>query len=64
MSNKYDFLIIAAIVAAVLTMSIGITAALVQIICWAFGLTFKWRYALGIWAVLVLLSGIFKGNSK
>lgn len=64
MNNKYDFLIIAAIIAALLTLSIGVTAALVQIICWAFGLTFKWRYALGIWAVLVLLGGIFKGNSK
>ena len=64
MSNKYDFLIIAAIIAAALTMSIGITAGLVQIVCWAFGLTFKWRYALGIWAAITLLGGIFKGNSK
>ena len=64
MSNKYDFLIIAAIIAAAITMSIGITAGLVQIVCWAFCLTFRWRYALGIWAVIVLLGGIFKGNSK
>lgn len=46
------------------TMSIGIAAGLVKIICWAFGLTFRWRYALGIWAAIALLGGIFKGNSK
>lgn len=64
MNNEFDFLIFAAIFAALTTLSLGVTAVLVKIVCWAFGLTFRWRYAIGIWAAIALLGGIFKGNSK
>lgn len=66
MNNKFDFdfLILPAILAALTMLSLGVTAALVKIVCWAFGLTFRWRYALGIWAAIALLGGIFKGSGK
>lgn len=62
--DEYNFLIVPAIMAALTTMSLGVTAALVKIVCWAFGLTFRWRYAIGIWAAIALLGEIFKSNSK
>ena len=62
MRNKW--LALAAIYVALLVLSIGITAGLVQIVCWAFGLTFMWRYAIGIWALLFLFGGVFKGGHR
>lgn len=64
MNNEFDFLIFAAIFAAITTLSLGVTAVLVKIVCWAFGLTFEWRYAIGIWSAIVLLGEIFKGSGK
>lgn len=64
MNNKYNLLIVAAMMAALTMLSFGGTAVLIKIVCWAFGLTFKWRYAIGIWLGLVLLGDTFKGNSK
>ena len=62
MKNKA--LIFAAIYVALIILSIGITAALVKIVCWAFGLTFMWRYVIGIWALMCLLGNIFKNGGK
>ena len=58
------WLIIAAIYVAAILLSIGITAMLVKIVCWAFGLTFMWRYAIGAWALICLLGNVFKNGSK
>ena len=38
MNNKFDFLIFAAIFAALTTLSLGVTAVLVKIVCWRSGL--------------------------
>ena len=62
--NKTAWLIVAAVYVAFILLSIGITAALVKIVCWAFGLTFMWSYAIGIWALLALLSGFFGNRSR
>lgn len=58
------WLIIAAIYVAAILLSIGITAMLVKIVCWAFGIPFMWRYTIGIWAVIGLLGSIFKNGGK
>lgn len=59
---KYKALIFAAIYVALIVLSICITAALVKIVCWAFGITFMWRYAIGIWAILALVGGFFRNG--
>lgn len=61
---KYKALIFAAIYVALIVLSIGITAALVKIVCWAFGIPFMWRYAIGIWAIIGLLGSVFKNGGK
>jgi hypothetical protein len=50
-------LVIALMVAAIIGLSIGVTGLIVYGICWAFGLTFSWKYTLGIYLILVLLNG-------
>jgi hypothetical protein len=37
---------------------------MVWVVCWAFGFTFSWRIAIGIWVLSMLLSSIFKSNVK
>lgn len=37
-------------------LSIGLTGLFLKIACWAFGFTFTWRMAVGVWAVLMLAS--------
>lgn len=43
-------------------LSFGITSSVVYGICWAFGLNFTWKIAIGIWLVLYILKSIFKSN--
>ena len=59
---KHFVLIYILIVIAFLMAGFGITALLVKCVCWAFGYTFSWKMALGIWALLSLVGGVFKNN--
>lgn len=52
-----------------LGLSILITSTFVAIACFAFGITFTWKMAIGIWAILTLLQTVFSvrvtnGKSK
>lgn len=40
--------------------SYGTTAVLVYLICWAFGISFSFKLALGVWAIICLISGTLK----
>lgn len=40
--------------------SYGTTAALVYLVCWAFGISFSFKLALGVWAIICLISSIIK----
>jgi hypothetical protein len=39
-------------------------SGLVWLFCYAFGYTFMWKYALGIWAAIIMLRMVFGGRSK
>lgn len=41
-----------------------ITSGLFWVVCWAFGLTFTWKIALGIWVISIFLAAIFKSGRK
>lgn len=45
---------------SILILSFLATSALIYGICWAFKITFAWRYAFGIWIVLFLIAGLIK----
>lgn len=62
--NKTAWLIIAVIYIVIILLSVLVTAGLVKIVCWAFGITFMWRYAIGIWALLALVGGFFGNRSR
>ena len=36
------------------------TAALYAVVAWAFGITFSWAHALGIWIILGVVSSVFR----
>lgn len=38
------------------------TSGIVWLVCFAFGLAFSWKIALGIWAIVALLHSIFTVN--
>lgn len=43
-----------------LVISYGLTTTLVYLICWAFGISFSFKLALGVWAIICLISGTLK----
>ena len=45
------------IIAICLAISFFGTSGLVWVVCWAFGLSWSWEIALGVWAALCLISG-------
>lgn len=51
-----------AVIIALLLASFGFTALLVKGLCWAFGYTFSWKIAFGIWILLTLVGEAFKSN--
>ncbi len=53
-----------AIFVGILALSFVLTSAIIYGICWAFRLTFAWRYAFGIWLILLLVGGIFERGGK
>lgn len=62
--NKTAWLIVAAVYVAVILLSILVTVGLVKIVCWASGLTFMWRYAIGVWALICLFGTAFKSSGS
>ena len=63
-NNIITWLIVVAVYVALILLSILVTAGLVKIVCWAFGLTFMWRYAIGVWALICLLGNAFKNSGS
>lgn len=53
-----------AIFVGVLALSFVATSAIIYGICWAFKLTFAWRYAFGIWLILLLIGGAVGRGGK
>lgn len=61
MSKKEILLFILAVIVGIL-ISFSITALFVKIICWAFGFNFTFKIAIGIWALIFLISSAFRIN--
>ena len=40
--------------------SFGLVSLIFYGICWAFGLTFTWKIAVGIWLTFLLLRAVFR----
>lgn len=51
------------VIGLILISFVGV-AAVVKLFCWAFGFTFNWRIAVGVYAAMTLVSWCVKGNSK
>ena len=44
--------------------SYGLTVILFYLICWAFGISFSFKLALGVWAGITLIASITKAATK
>ena len=49
------------LIAAVYAASWGVTIGIVYLICMCFGLQWSMLMATGVWLVLILVQGVFKG---
>lgn len=68
MKNKTLMKILAGIITVVIivgafALSFVLTSAIIYGICWAFKLTFAWRYAFGIWLILLVMRSVL-GSEK
>ncbi len=48
-------LFIVALLGVAFLFSVGLT----WVICWAFGLQFSWKIAVGVWILVIILKSIF-----
>ena len=53
--KEYEWPIFIGAFVIALALGLILTAALVWIVCWAFGIEFSWRLAVGVYAVIVLI---------
>ena len=47
-----------------IAVSIFVTGMLVKLMCWAFGIAFSWKLAMGVWAIVMLVSSAVKSSSR
>lgn len=57
-------IIAALILATTIAISLLVTAGIVWAVCWGFGLTFRWRAVVAVWAVWLAVESLFKGNKE
>ena len=61
-NDKY--LIVVLLIVLYLLVSAGFVIGLTWIICWAFSITFTWKYAVGAWAILFAINLLFNTNNR
>lgn len=54
--KKGALIIFLLLIAITSSLSFLVTAGIVYLICFCFGLAFSWRIALGIWAIMLLIN--------
>lgn len=64
MKAIFGVLIGAIVVLGLYAISFGITGLIIKGVCWAFGLTFSWKVAFGIWLIMILVKGLFDGSKN
>ena len=60
---KYIAALAAAII-GILFLNFLLSALVIKLICWAFGFTFTWKLAFGLWLIIGLLQSIFTARVK
>lgn len=58
------YLLVALLIIISLIVSAGFITGLTWIICWAFSITFTWKYAVGAWAILFAINLLFNNNNS
>lgn len=53
-----------AFVVGVFALSFVLTSAIIYGICWAFKLVFTWRFAFGIWLILLVMRSVLRSGKN
>ena len=51
-----------AFVVGMLALSFALVSAIIYGICWAFKLVFTWRFAFGIWLILLVMRSVLRSD--
>lgn len=62
--NLIDVVVLILVILSTVLITYGIVALAFYGICRAFGLTFSFKYAVGVWLILYLVSSVFKKGGK
>lgn len=52
-----------AFVVGMLALSFALVSAIIYGICWAFKLVFTWRFAFGIWLILLVMRSVLRSEN-
>lgn len=58
MGNKTMILVIIGVILSILLANFAITTGLVVLICWTFSIAFNWKLVIGIFCIMLLISGV------
>lgn len=61
---KKTVLFYIAVILITFGLSFLISAGLIWVVCWAFGLAWSWKLALGLWVVMLLISSAVKSHNS
>ena len=51
-----------AFVVGMLALSFALVSAIIYGICWAFKIVFTWRFAFGIWLILLIMRSVLRSD--
>lgn len=57
-------IITVAIIVGVFALSFALTSAIIYGICWAFKLVFTWRFAFGVWLILLVMRSVLRSGKN
>lgn len=57
-------ILIILVIVLCLAVSFFATAGLIWVVCWALGFVWSWKLCIGIWALMILASSVFKSTTK
>ena len=58
------FIVGVAFFVGMMALSFAIVSAIIYGICWAFKIVFTWRFAFGIWLILLVMRSVLRGESE
>lgn len=59
-----NFLFVVLFIAFMVALDFAVSALLVKGVCWAFGFTFSWKLAFGVWLIILIVHAAVTSNGS